>query len=194
MGKQWKPDPDVSLDPNERVGRRIFDEPKLKGVDKQPDFGSVRVEHFREKRGSHVSIDRLGRTNIESRVVKYLGPRCEWQGQKFNKPKSFDGWAVIQVKNLVNKRSGMSPWKVFPSAIGLENGEEYSDNMYHAHTICHGKYSNEEKALFFRYLFEQYGEFKSFSKGKKSFSHFYAIPQTLRNVWDSIRVSLQKRK
>ena len=60
----------------------------------QPSYSGLLLRHFEEKRDDKVSLDRVGASSFDPAVVRYLVVRATADGKKFNKPKSFDGWAV----------------------------------------------------------------------------------------------------
>jgi len=189
MAKRWNPKPDAPIGVQEQVGRRIFDEPKLRGVEDQPELGILSVEHFREKRDPNVSLDRLGRSGIEPKVKKHLIPRCELQGKKFEKSKEFEGWAVIKVKDLVNKWAKVPQWEVHASPVEKQGSEEFSDNEYHAHANCSEENNDLGAALFLRHLFERYGQIEvvdqegDCSDGRTQKDDFFASLRTWARRW-----------
>ncbi|WP_157960142.1 hypothetical protein [Albibacillus kandeliae] len=160
MGKSkvWEPDPSEPIGKNERIGRRIWDTPKLRGADTQPDVAALDIEIFRERRSKEVSLDRLGRTGIEKRVISYLQPRCELHGASFSPNRRFDGWATIQAEKLTNKWNNIPKWSISASPVEGNSEVPNSDNRYHAHAVCDGSDNDLTVALFLRHLFERYGD------------------------------------
>lgn len=162
MAKNWIPDPSHPVGQSEKIGRRIWDAPQLRGAKDQPPMGSVDIENFREKRSPEVSLDRLGRTGIERRVLEYLQPRCESHANGFKPRRTFDGWAVIKAKDLTNKWKDIPKWELSVSPVAEEDGKELSGNRYHAHARCHGVDHSEDNgltvALQLRHLYERFGE------------------------------------
>lgn len=59
----------------------MFDEPMLAGSAGQPSYTGLLLTHFEETRGDDYSIDRLGRSSIDKRVVNYVKPRAEAAGR-----------------------------------------------------------------------------------------------------------------
>jgi hypothetical protein len=124
-------DPPAEIGNNEHIGRRLFDEPMLVGTADQPAYAGLKLTHFEETRGSEWSLDRLGRSGIDKKVVAYLRPRAESAGETFMKPKSFDGWAVLPVRELTKARRKPT----LPVMASPVNDEAPNDNIYHAHTL-----------------------------------------------------------
>jgi hypothetical protein len=69
---RWSPPSNVGL--SEVIGRRLFEDSKLNGVEGNPPFDGIQLNHFIEKRDREVSMDRLGRANIEKSVKTFLVP------------------------------------------------------------------------------------------------------------------------
>ncbi len=138
---RWIPDDKARVAPNEHVGRRLFDEPKLSGAPDQQPFRGLLVKHFIEKRaGGEFSVDRLGRTGVDKGNVRYLQPRASAAGATFRTPKRFDGWIAGPVQKIATDPPGID-WPVASCvrthAAGGEP-EPWSDknlqqNCYHAH-------------------------------------------------------------
>src|SRR5271168_1468551 len=95
----WAPPDKVGL--NERIGRRIYDEPMLRGVEGQPSYSGIELHHFEDK---ELSLDRLGATGVDRRVCRYLTPRAEAAGTARKKPSQFDGWFHVAAKELEQSR------------------------------------------------------------------------------------------
>ena len=150
-------DPSDKIENNEHVGRRLFDEPMLSGVGEQPPFGGIQITHFEETRDDKLSLDRLGRTGIENKVISYLMPRAQADGRKFSKPKSFDGWAFVKAARLTNAPKPPS-LQIFCSRIA---GPPPTDNIYHSHVCRPANLSSYNMALHLRHLFTQYGDVKT---------------------------------
>lgn len=148
---RWKPNNDIGL--NEQVGRRLFDEPKLKGFTEQPPYSGIPITHFEEMRGDEISLDRLGKSGFDRKVARYLLPRATAAGQKFAKPKPFEGWAVFPVKELIRERRGTS-LQVVASPV---TDPEPDDNIYHAHVVRPEGLNSMFMALYLRHIFEQHG-------------------------------------
>lgn len=144
----WRP-PLSSVGPYEKIGRRLFDEPMLKGAAGQPSFSRLKISHF-EERGNEVSLDRLGATGIDGKVKKYLVPRAVAHGQTFAKPQRFDGWAVVSAKELTKVRQGLG----LPVIASPVNNPEPKDNIYHAHIVRPESYTSLLMATYLSYIFE----------------------------------------
>lgn len=160
MARRWRPEAGKHLGPSEHLGRRIFEEAKLAGVADQPNFATLNIEHFRESRDPEISLDRLGRAAVEPKVRAYLAPKCKWQATTFNKQKRFEGWAVIKAKDLVKQNRGLPKWEVHPSPEPAKGDIDDSGNEYHAHAICCEDVEEIRRAIFFRYLFEKFGQWE----------------------------------
>jgi hypothetical protein len=148
---KWSPPNDVGV--QEVIGRRLFEDSKLRGADGQPPFKGIQLNHFLEKRDREVSLDRLGRSNVESAVKKYLSLRASNAASSRKPPKTFNGWATVRAKELINEREG-DKLPVFASPI-VE--EPPNDNDYHAHVVRPEAWSASIMALKLRHVFETYG-------------------------------------
>lgn len=158
---RWVPGVDDPVGPNEPIGRRLFDEPMLVGAIDQIPYNGLILWHFEEKRGSEVSLDRLGKTGIEKAVLKYLNDRGVYAGQKFKKPKKFDGWATVRAKELEAPRVGI-PLPVIQSRKDIKKDQEVlEENVYHAHVEFPDDKDYYDTALHLRHLFTTHGEFKA---------------------------------
>jgi hypothetical protein len=151
----WIPDPTEPVGPNEIVGRRLFDEPKLIGATDQraPDW-LLDYRHFEDTRGE-VSFDRLGRTGRDRKVVNFLRPKAEKAGQDVEPPKTFDGWATVRAKSLATAAKGPS-FPLIVSPMYLDQPEHADHNPYHAHAVS--VLDAYSMALHLRQIFEEYGE------------------------------------
>ncbi|RWM08959.1 hypothetical protein [Mesorhizobium sp.] len=132
----------------------MFDEPLLKGAVSQPAFAGISINHFIEKRGDEISLDRMGASGLDRKVVKYLLPRAIAHGQSFGRPQRFDGWAIVAAKELMQARVGRKV-PVIPSPI---TDQEPNDNIYHAHVVRSEGLDPYEMALHLRYIFLQFGK------------------------------------
>lgn len=146
-------DPPAEIGNSEHLGRRLFDEPMLVGAADQPSFAGLKLTHFEETRGDEWSLDRLGKSSIDRKVVAYLRPRAELAGRTFRKPKSFDGWAVLPVRELTKARKTPA-LQVMASPI---KNQAPNDNIYHAHTLKPQHMEAAYMALHLRHLFATYG-------------------------------------
>jgi hypothetical protein len=177
---RWTPSSDVGQ--NERIGRRLFDEPMLAGAGDQKPYYGLDFRHFYETRDD-ISLDRLGRTGIDNAVVRYLTPLAHAAGRKFRKAKSFNGWFVVVVRNIENPPEGNKfNIKVIASAV---QGEGLEENPYHAHIFAAG-IDHYFLGLHLRHLFAKYGQALSVQQETASPSR---PPLTLdyRVLWRWIR-------
>jgi hypothetical protein len=135
----------------------LFNEPLLSTKGQRP-FVGLQVSHFEEKRDAQVSVDRMGRSSVETSVLKYLAPRVVASGDRRTPRRSFDGWAVIKVKDLTAEYKGHR-LSIVSAPIAGESPEE---NPYHAHILLQpGSTAAGDPyflALHLRNLFEKYGE------------------------------------
>jgi hypothetical protein len=168
---RWNPPANVG--PNEQIGRRLFDEPMLMGASQQPSYSGILFTHFEEKQGDETSLDRMGASSIDHQVCKYLIPRAEAHGQKFVKPKPFNGWAVVQAKELIQSRK---PPKL-PLHSSPVKDPEPNDNIYHSHVVKPQDLNGYLMALHLRHIFTTYGKIKKNDSSMKSWrDHFWAHP------------------
>jgi hypothetical protein len=151
---RWAPNPTQPIGLNEHIGRRLFDEPLLAGALDQPAYRGLDLRNFQETRDSEYSFDRLGRSSIEPAVRAYLEPRAHHAGTKFHRPKTFNGWAFVRARELVNAKRG-NAIAIFPSA---ESGSGLDANEYHGHAARPASQSDYEFALHLRNLFTSYGD------------------------------------
>ncbi|MEW9838618.1 hypothetical protein ABUE29_25955 [Mesorhizobium sp. ZMM04-4] len=142
---------------NEQIGRRLFEEPMLRGAAGQPNFSGLRLNHFEETRGNEVSLDRLGATGIDRKVSTYLRHRADLAGQTFSKVKQFDGWAVVPAKELAEARKDPK----LPVTSSPISGVEPNDNAYHAHVLRPNTLSPYLMALHLKHIFTSYGKVHS---------------------------------
>jgi len=145
---RWIP-PSDRIDRNEHIGRRLFDEPMLVGAVDQRSFAGLLLSHFEETRDDELSLDRLGRSSVDSRVVNFLRPLGATAAVAFRSSKRFDGWAVLPAHRLTGAvREVVLPLKPSPEP----------NNPYHAHVDTQGLFAAEPSrhyfiALHLRYLF-----------------------------------------
>ncbi len=152
---RWNPPSNVGQ--NEQIGRRLFEEPMLRGAAGQPSFSGLRLNHFEESRGNEVSLDRLGASGLDRKVSSYLIPRAQADGETFGKPKKFDGWAVVAAKELVHaKKEPKLP--IYASPV---EDEEPKDNVYHAHVVRPDALNSYIMALHLKHIFTSYGKVHS---------------------------------
>jgi hypothetical protein len=158
---KWAPAADVEA--NEPVGRRMFDEPLLVGTAGQPSFAGLLVTHFEEERDDEISVDRLGRTGIDKRVVAFLKPRADLAGGKFRKPKTFNGWVVLSARELRKDRANRRGLQIVASPI---SDPTPNDNPYHAHIRRPSDLDSTMTALYLRHLFTTYGKVEPVSSAE----------------------------
>jgi hypothetical protein len=159
----WQPAIDQPIGSNEYLGRRLFDEPLLAGAQDQEPFPGLDLNHFLEKRDGEVSLDRLGQSGVDRRVVNYLRPMAGNAGGRFRPPKRFDGWSVLKAHHLSNPRRGDAA-SVVPSPLP---GPEPEANIYHAH-VEPGSNNPFQMALHLRHLFTAYGTINKFTAHMQS--------------------------
>jgi hypothetical protein len=150
---KWKPRADEPVGANEHIGRRMFDEPMLRGAQNQPSWGGLDVRHFEETRSPEVSVDRLGRSGVDKSVGRYLQPKAKAAGTRFAPPREFHGWATVAAKHL-RVRGSAYDFAISPSPVDLP---EPDANPYHAHVTR----AEQEDPLFFalklRNVFAKHG-------------------------------------
>lgn len=149
---RWKPRGDEPVGGNEHIGRRLFDEPMLVGALNQRPFAGLDLRHFQETRDLEFSVDRLGRSGIE-KPKNYLRPRAEAAGQKFARPKAFNGWAVLRARQLECPPVGAALPVIASPVTG---GGLDDENPYHAHLLLPAV-GDYHTALHLRNLFGTYG-------------------------------------
>jgi len=152
----WQPKSDEGIGKSENLGRRLFDEPMLAGVQSPKLFGGLDLRNFQEKRDREFSLDRLGRTGIDKRVLQYLVPRAKAASTKFKTPKSFDGWAVLLADVIVKPPVGLG-FSLHPSPIA---GDGLDENNFHAHALLPESIEPDDRyrtALHLRHLFGTHG-------------------------------------
>jgi hypothetical protein len=148
---RWAPPAEV--EDNEHLGRRLFDEPMLAGTGDQRAFQGLLLTHFLENRDVEYSLDRLGRSGVDGKVIAYLKPRAHAAGNTFKKPKSFNGWAVLRARELM-KAPVCQNLAVIASPI---QEAEPNDNIYHAHALRPQNMDPMHMALYLRHLFTNFG-------------------------------------
>jgi hypothetical protein len=139
------------------MGRRLFEEPMLRGAVGQPNYAGLRLNHFEETRGNEVSLDRLGASGIDRKVSNYLVQRAQAAGEMFGKPKNFDGWAVVPAKELIQARKDP---KLPVHASPVEEPAP-KDNDYHAHVVRPENLEPYMMALHLKHIFTSYGKVHS---------------------------------
>jgi hypothetical protein len=155
---KWKPGNSVAA--SEHIARRLFDEPMLFGTFDQPHFGGLDIRNFQETRGQEFSVDRMGASSCDKRVVRYLEPRAEHSGRKFQKPKIFCGWAYLPARKLIKPATG-NGYRIVASPV-REPESEWDDNNleqneYHGHILIPDDVTSELFALRIKDLFTRRG-------------------------------------
>jgi len=156
----WSPKSTDPVGPNERIGRRLFDQKQLSGAqDQKPPPNVFELYHFEERRGSgDVSVDRLGKTGIDRKVRNYVEPRAIFAASSFNPARRFLGWAVVKARDLQSPAQGPS-LSVIPSPLVATAGNELSENNYHAYvqrpSDHQTTYTYYEMAMHLKAIFER---------------------------------------
>jgi hypothetical protein len=157
MAKRWVPQPNVPVEPSEQVGRRLFNAPELVGADDQvrpPQ--QLDYRHFEERRDpGEISLDRLGRANVEKKVRDYLIPKAEYAGTTFHTPQSFDAWATLTARALENPPKGSVKFPIIVSPQRPDEPEHIAHNPYHAHVCRPAGHDCHSTALHLKFLFER---------------------------------------
>jgi hypothetical protein len=138
---------------NERIGRRFFDEPMLRGAEGQPSFSGIELHHFQDKRSREISLDRLGATGVDKRVLQHLKPRAEAAGRIRQKPVRFEGWLHVAAKELIQARQEPK----HPVIASPVDEPEPNDNLYHAHVVRPETLNDHLMSLQLRHIFSKYG-------------------------------------
>lgn len=151
----WRPKSDESVGKTEPLGRRLFDEPMLAGASDTTKFDGLDLRNFEETRDREFSLDRLGRTGLDNRVVNYLLPRAKSAGESFSQPRKFDGWAILRADKLQSPPKGPK----LPPVASPTVGDGLAENVYHAHVLLpeEGEHAVYRNALHLRFLFARYG-------------------------------------
>jgi hypothetical protein len=158
----WSPKSTDSIGPNERIGRRLFEQKQLRGAQNQkPPPHLFELYHFEERRDpGDVSVDRLGKTGIERKVLNYLERRANFAGSSFTPARRFLGWAVVSARELQNPAQG-PPLSIVSSPLVDTVGNELLANNYHAHIKRPSHYTAYEMAMHLRTIFERNYHFQA---------------------------------
>jgi hypothetical protein len=153
---RWTPSSDKPVGQNEHIGRRLFGRQKLKGANDQAQLtANFELYHFEENRDpGDVSLDRLGQSSVDQRVRRYLEPRALSAAAALVPPKPFIGWAVVRARDLQEPSKGPA-LKVVPSPLPVIGGDEFSENLYHAHASRPISYGSYEMAVHLKMIFEK---------------------------------------
>jgi hypothetical protein len=150
----WKPKPTDPIRANEHLGRRLFDEPMLVGAMEQRSFAGIELRHFEETReDGEFSLDRVGQSSVDRKVVNYLRPRAVAAGEGFKPTRAFNGWAVLRAATLCQPEHRLT--NPVASPIG---GQELEENIYHSHTQIPEGFDRHLFALKMRHLFTTKGK------------------------------------
>ena len=144
----WVPPDKVGL--NERIGRRIYDEPMLRGAEGQPSYSGIELHHFEDK---ELSLDRLGASGVDRRVCRHLNPKAEAAGASRKRPSRFDGWFHVTARELEQARKP----PLLPVIASPIRDPEPNGNIYHAHILRPDNMSAHLVSLHVRYIFTEYG-------------------------------------
>jgi hypothetical protein len=138
----------------EVIGRRRFKHPDLRGAagQKKP-VGGLDTRDFLEKRDTAISIDRLGKSGIDRKVLNYLLPRAEAHGLSQKPTKEFLGWACVQASKFL-EMAGKYGYLLIPSPVP---GVVLADNDYHAHISYPNTIDAFHAALLVKEIFQQHG-------------------------------------
>lgn len=164
---RWTPKNNDPVRLPEFIGRRLFDEPLLSGAPDQKPWAGLDLRHFIETRDDRqFSVDRLGETGVNKRVVKYLTPRCTEAASSFAEPRHFDGWAYVSVRNLLQGAPKVD-WRIEPSPeAGTDlspakiqwSDENLEQNVYHAHVAMPDGVGSYDFGLQIRQKFVKHGD------------------------------------
>jgi hypothetical protein len=132
----------------------------LAGAGDQPRWVGIQLTHFEEKGGNDYSLDRLGRSCVDRKVIGYLRLRAENDAKKFHKSKRFDGWFCLVARELTKI-------KFEPQASPI-NGVELEENIYHAHVLRPDEVPPDLMAFRLRQLFVTRGKLEPVSSNQPS--------------------------
>ena len=180
--------PPEKIEKSEYLGRRLFQEPKLRGADGQREFKQIPFTHFQETRDRKTSLDRLGKTNVDKKVRNYLIPLAEASGRKFQKTKPFEGWAVVQAKHLEVKPDGKD-CKLEASPVTEPEDEK---NEYHAHIERPVDVGDYMMALHLREIFWTKGRMEQLLRETRFERVRKLALSSCRNAWTSVRKFFQR--
>ena len=161
--------PTASIGKNEHVGRRLFDEPALLGATDQPPIMRLLLTNFEETRSDEYSLDRLGASSVDRKVLRYLMPRALAAANAYTKPKAFDGWAWVPARKLMEaeKKPDLmvvaSPIPEDPTLLE----KDLNGNRFHAHACRPVNMDETYMAYHLRHLFETYGNVERTRRGQE---------------------------
>jgi hypothetical protein len=175
----WVPEKIISE--KELIGRRLFSDQKaphalvdgLSGLD---------LNHFLDNR-PQLSIDRLGRANVEKGVLSFLRKLAQNASNNFKPPKRFDGWVGISVKHLTQNKKLCLELVSSP----IENPPE-EKNEFHAHFEWKEQqpFNPYYLALHLRYLFTRHGQEVKIDSANEEIKSFWD------NLWIKAKYKFQK--
>lgn len=142
---------------SEVLGRRKFTHPELRGAAGQKRaLGGLDTRDFLETRDRAISLDRLGRSGIDRKVINYLLPRAEAQAQSLKPAQEFKGWVCIQAGKLMVATATYQ----FSLVASPVPGAELSENDYHAHISYPVGIEPMFAALLLKDAFERHGSIR----------------------------------
>src|SRR5262245_2230266 len=137
----WDPPTDLIGD-NEIIGRHIFGDRLWEGELSQGERRRLRVEHFQDSRSEiDLSVDRLGRGNVDRKVMGYVGRLASASGRGRTPPQTFHGWAGLRVKAFRSAFKGVSdihpkPIDSPPNPFHAEISRAQFRSKVHAYTLA----------------------------------------------------------
>ena len=134
----------------------MTDLPELSEATSEQYYSRIKFTQFWDKSTGEVSLDRLGRSNIEPKVRTYLLPRAIAQAKSYAKPRRFDGWAHIKAEELQKAKYPPSLVLVASPIEREPDKPEESENIYHSH--IEKPLDGYAQALHLRNLFEMFGD------------------------------------
>jgi hypothetical protein len=150
----WHPNENIGR--HEHIGRRLFPRKKLKGAgDQHPDPNTFELYHFEEKRdGGEVSLDRLGESSTDRRVLRYVSLRAHHAASLMKPQTSFRGWAVARAEKLQKPAKGPE-LSLVASPVVATADDELTENVYHAHAVRPSTYGPYEMAMHLKMIFDR---------------------------------------
>jgi hypothetical protein len=147
----WNAKESTTIGASEHLGRRRFGHPELRGAAGQQEDIVPHWRDFLEKRDRRISIDRLGHSSVDKKVLRYLRPLAEEQGKKFKPERKFLGWSYIRAAQLklYGERKG---YEVHASPTA-----EPDRNDYHAHIVPPDEVDNDHAAAYLCTIFADHG-------------------------------------
>jgi hypothetical protein len=177
----WNASEVSTIGNGEHLGRRRFRQPELRGAAGQKPVDGLDTRDFIEKRDRQVSVDRLGRSSVDRKVLRYLNPRAEIHGLSLKR--EFLGWACIQAGKFTADASKRG-YSIEASPI--TGAEESGSNNYHAHINCPDAYDELHAALYLKDIFFKHGSFVPAEPVSKV-DPALAAPTKFRSTIDSLK-------